>query len=466
MARPGQGVITIIHDPVDDPEITHAALAAHDARRGQIVVHPTVGPRAAGILAADILTALGCHIIESTARRQHLGSPDAMFAAAASWLLADGIDLVIVLRAHRLTDLSRRWLGKLASAARLRVIAIWHDRRPPSWEEAFGIAAGMLHEIDDLEAALIGAHLRPAAEPELTADKLPELAAMPVAGLAGFRAEAYRALTAAQFAAVDAHYQYGLDHASAWLASHRRYRAVLNSAPTGAAAYGHPRPSAPLAAGHPFPTPWPDPIGLQEFLTRLSGSALTPSATIARVRGAQAGMLLHGVALQVPAALAVEVGPGLTGTCVTEQTAAAIRRELAHPRLAAAVALTAVTGQPAEDVMGRPIPIPSEHRSDLISAGTGYGESPYYGILAPAQPLIDAAIHFSKLRHNDEGHLLAGFNAAEVRSAAKSVGVRLQAARAPLARRYPWHTLSAAWIVGEPIAPAAEAGTERLETAG
>lgn len=465
MARPGQGVITIIHDPVDDPEITHAALAAHDARRGQIVVHPTVGPRSAGILAADILTALGCHITESTARRQYLGSPDAMFAAAASWLLADGIDLLIVLRAHRLTDLSRYWLGKLASAARLRVIAIWHDRCPPSWEVAFGISASMLHETDDLEAALIGAHLRPTAEPELTADTLPGLAALPVAGLASFRAEAYRTLTAAQFAAVDAHYRYGLNHACVWLASHRQYRAVLSSAVSGAAADKHMCPNAPLAAGRSFPIPWPDPLGLQEFLTRLSGSALTPSATIARVRGAQAGMLLHGVALQVPAALARETGPGLTGTCVTEQTAAAIRRKLAHPRLAAAVALTAVTGQSAEDVMGRPIPIPSEHRSDQISAGTGYGENPRYCIPAPAQPLINAAMHFSELRRNDEGHLLAGFNAVEVRSAAKLVGVRIRAAAT--LRRYPWHTLSAAWIVGEPLrhAPTAEAGTGLLETA-
>jgi len=448
MGRPGAGLITVIHDPVDDPEITHTALAAHDVRRGQIVVHPTVGARTPSFLAADILTALGARIGQDTAGAQHLGTPDAIFAAAAAWLLADGVDLVIVLRAHRLTEHSRHWLEKLAVAAQLRVIAVWHDRRPLSWAEAFGAAPYMIHETDDLNAAFIGAHLRPVPGPELPAEHLPNLAAMPRTGLACFRAQARRELTSAQFAAVDAHYRHGLEHACAWLgaAHHHQYHG-----PPGAAASAHPdRGSAGDRVRHPIP--WPDPIGLQGFLTRLSGTALTPSATIARVRGAQAGMLLHGVALQVPAALADETGPGLTGTCVTTQVAATIRRRLAHPRLAAAVTLTAVTGRSAQDLTGHEIPLPSAYLSDLINAGTGYRGRAYYAIPPPARPMIDAAVHFSELRHNDEGHLLAGLDAEQVRRAARSVGIVAaldeSAGMQPQPRRLPWHTLAAAWIVG------------------
>jgi hypothetical protein len=459
MTRPGAGVVTIIHDPDDDPEITRAALAAHDPRRGQIVVHPTVGTNSAAMLAADILTALGCHIDEDTDRAQHLGTPEARFAAVAAWLAADGIDLVVVVRAHRLTQASLRWLAVLAHAAQLRIVAIWHDRRPPDWAQAFGSPGGIFRETCDLDAALAGAQMRPTLPPTLSADGLPALAAMPVSGLARFRAEAHQTLTPPQFAAVDLHYRYGLQRACVWLTTQGRCQPILEalgadrsqaapnvttSSRSATACLGRARGRQPRV-----PAPRPDQVGLQAFLTLLSGSSLTPSATVARLRGAQAGLLLHGVLLQVPAELARACGPGLTGPCVTEQLAGTIRQRLAHPRLAAALAIAAIAGRPAASITQRPIPLPPGHHGNLIEIATG-GSRAVYSVPGPAQPLIDAAAHYCRLRPRDEPHLLAGVSAAQVQRAAEAVGVVLPSST-DCDHRDPWHAMSAAWIVGDPV---------------
>jgi len=165
MLRPGAGVLTIVHDPEDDSATVHSALAAHDRELRQVTIHPTVGTTAARMIALDVLTALGMHITAETIKREHLSTPDRAFSAAAAWLTAYEIDVVIVVRAHLLSAAARHGLSRLATDAAVRVVAIWHGRRPDDWAEAFGHAPSMTREIEEVEAALAGARRRRGPEP-------------------------------------------------------------------------------------------------------------------------------------------------------------------------------------------------------------------------------------------------------------------------------------------------------------
>lgn len=160
MLRPGAGVLTIVHDPEDDSAIVHGALTAHDRELRQVTIHPTVGTTAARILALDILTALGAHITADAVKREHLSTPERAFSAAAAWLTAYEIDVVIVVRAHLLSPGARHGLSRLATDAAVRVVALWHGRRPGDWAETFGHAPSMTREIEEVEAALAGARPR------------------------------------------------------------------------------------------------------------------------------------------------------------------------------------------------------------------------------------------------------------------------------------------------------------------
>lgn len=165
MRRPGAGVITVLHDPEDDVEIVHGALAAHDLGLRQVTVHPTVGTTAVRMFALDILAALGVRVTAETATREHLGGAERALSVAAAWLVANRIDVVIVVRAHLLSPAARRGLSRLATDAEVRVVALWHGRRPDGWAEAFAHPASMTREIEEIGAVLAGARRNPAAAP-------------------------------------------------------------------------------------------------------------------------------------------------------------------------------------------------------------------------------------------------------------------------------------------------------------
>ena len=154
MNRPGAGILSIVCDPEDEAQLTHQALTAHDPGRRQITVHPTAGTSAAAVLALDILAALGATITAETAKREHLSGADKAFAAAAAWIAAFEIDVVIVLRTHTLSPTARGCLGRLATDAQVRVVAVWHGRRPVSFAGAFAHPAAMTREIEGLDAVL------------------------------------------------------------------------------------------------------------------------------------------------------------------------------------------------------------------------------------------------------------------------------------------------------------------------
>lgn len=188
-------------------------------------------------------------------------------------------------------------------------------------------------------------------------------------------------------------------------------------------------------------------------MSGLSATAPTPAAMLARIRGAQAGMLAHGVALQVPPDLARAVGPGLTSTCLTDEAAAQIRQHVAHPPLAAALAISVFTGLSPEKVTAWRVPVPIQERADQVAVPTHGRPSPaIYTVPAPAQPIIDAAISYGRLRPSGRPLLHDGpVPAAHLHYAAASASIRLPGPEHD--QRAPWHTLAAAWIVGEPLHP-------------
>jgi hypothetical protein len=86
---------------------------------------------------------------------------------------------------------------------------------------------------------------------------------------------------------------------------------------------------------------------VQLFLAWLVHDSSSRRHTLARLRGAQAGFRLHGFRLDVPPServLDVLSGPGLNAPLVTAQTAARIRAGVAHPVIAAGIAVVLITG--------------------------------------------------------------------------------------------------------------------------
>lgn len=443
----GAGVITLIHDPADDPEITHTALAAHDPRRGQITVHPTVGTDAALTFAFDILAALGTRITDNTASHQQLGAANRAYGAAAAWLKAEHIDVVIVLRAHLLSAASRQWLGRLALAAGVRVIAVWHGRRRGNWAEAFRHPPNLVREHDEIDAVLT-ATAAPTRTPA-PREALPTSAALPVTGLAHFRADARRTLPATQFQAVDAHYRHGLQAACRWITGHRLTLA-LAAGPAQRADAHQPCLGHALGRGRNLPQLFTDQRGLQTFLSEIAATSPARAATIARVRGAQAGLLLHGVCLQVPLELAEQRGPGLSGVHLSAQVAASIRREVANPLIAFALALTVVTGLTVEEVLAKVPAEPHAHSCELYASGGGaLPTGAHYTIPLPARPILAAAF-FQRQTCQPTSNLIAGVTAEQVRQAAQQAEIDLpQPAGEPAPAA--WHTFARAWYVADEV---------------
>ena len=158
-----------------------------------------------------------------------------------------------------------------------------------------------------------------------------------------------------------------------------------------------------------------------------------------------------GVLLQVPADLADARGPGLTGVPVTNAVAAALRTRLIDPRLAAAAAVAAFTGIGVRAAAKRDVPAPPAHHRDLLMVSMGRHRCPaFYTIPAPARPLLDAAIAFTRLARRNPRDIFGEIDQVEVDRAASDAGIILPAYAHP-AHQPPWHTRCIAWILGTPL---------------
>ncbi|MGI5218611.1 hypothetical protein [Nocardia sp. CA-290969] len=203
---------------------------------------------------------------------------------------------------------------------------------------------------------------RPRATVSVTAgDHL--LSRIPDSDVATFRADAYRRLTPAEFARVDAVYTAGLEATCRWLTARsglpcrhdldrrgdpiwfgrdevavaEHMRSVLRPRPA-------PRGFLPGASGAGPVDEWLDILGLYRFLGSFVAGSPGRGNTVVRLRGAQASFLLHGMRLDLPPDLNYSVGPGLTTVRLDSRTVERIRIGAGHPVDAAALATALFTG--------------------------------------------------------------------------------------------------------------------------
>src|SRR5262249_5204909 len=111
-ARPG--AVTVLADPGDSPQAVAELIGRHDLDRGVAVCQPHPGAISPGVLAGDLLVALGK--LPGALAAEHLSRRG--WELAALWLAAEQVRHLIVLRADRLP--AGCW-SELAAAADVRV---------------------------------------------------------------------------------------------------------------------------------------------------------------------------------------------------------------------------------------------------------------------------------------------------------------------------------------------------------
>jgi hypothetical protein len=480
--------VTVLLDPHDDASITAALLAAHDPAAGRVTVHPTPAASSPSALACDLLAALGRPVARLA--EEHISGTASAWQAAAAWIAGDQISQLAVLRAHRLALPGWQRLLELRRATGTRLVLAWHDRALS--RDVTRLLADVPHRVSRTVAdvAGTGASMTNPAEPFWRAEGNepgPELAAalppLPAADVAWFRAEAYRRLPAGEFARVDAVYAEGLNAACHRLVGHPEQRAAeavdhghylrtlfpdgLRPAEitAGIALLEHRYPTYALrnlAGGllcgsngrtpRRFPMRWGDTAALQLFLSEMAAASPSRRHSIARLRGAQAGFLLHGLLLTLPDDLDDAGGPGLTGLPFTTELASCVRAGVASPVHAAALTAALFTGLDPPSLAAIPVSALSEDGTALIvpflqDQRTWPGA---FFVPKPARPLLRAARAFLHLRGTPPTKPLLsggiGPHAHHVTASARACGLTLPVTHHTLAQS--WHLRADAWWVG------------------
>jgi hypothetical protein len=309
----------VLLDPDDDVNVTTWLLRWHDPGTGVIVVHPTPSGGTAS-LAHDVLAALGRPI--DRLDPEGLGSSEPAWRSAEAWLAADR-PVVILLRAHTLTERSLHLLLTATSRAGSQLLVVCHRQH---------LTLGLRRTLDGTDYAVLPGLGAVAAAyglgrvwrrgpqddgtpPGVSHKRWPS-GQVPLAHLHVYRAEAYRRLTPQQFAVLDSHYRHGMDTAMTRL---------------GEACAADDDDQAAEAR-------------LGRFLTAATWDSTCRPHTYARIRGLQAGFAWRGYRLTVGPPLVKLGGPGLTSIPFTADVAARIRACITSPVLAAAVAIACVTG--------------------------------------------------------------------------------------------------------------------------
>ncbi|WP_063058747.1 hypothetical protein [Nocardia sienata] len=264
-------------------------------------------------------------------------------------------------------------------------------------------------------------HRDPVVEVVLTAgdDALPRI---PDSDVTTFRADAHRELTAPEFARLDAVYTDGIDATCRWLTA-RTGRPCAHH-PNGIAAtipFGEPGTAGYLWEHSPS-TPGPgfpeagrpgerhEIRGLYRFLGELVCGSPGRGHTVARLRGAQAGFLLHGMRLELPSDLNYSVGPGLTTAGIDESTIGRIRTRTANPADAAALATVLCTGATMVELGS--VPCTGLTRDGLMFTGPiGYVQPAdlYVWVLpGPVRTLLHEARAYQEARPQPVSKLFAG----------------------------------------------------------
>jgi len=129
--RPTAGLpgLTLVMDPHDDAAHTHAALAAHHPPSGRITLHPGPGTTSDTALAHDLLAALGRPPL--LPGRFPSGRQPA-WEAATTWVTAQPVTRLTVLRAHRLTARRTERLLQLRAGTGIHLTLVCHRPRLPA----------------------------------------------------------------------------------------------------------------------------------------------------------------------------------------------------------------------------------------------------------------------------------------------------------------------------------------------
>ena len=433
--------VRVLLDPEDDVQVSVGLLESHDPARGRVIVHPTPGTSSAQALAHDLLGALGRAVNRLDA--EQLAGPPA-WRAVTAWMVTGQIEDLVVLRADRLSAAAwTRALG-LGQDTGCRVLLVCHTRQIPAHLDA-ALAGTGYQLLAGLQQALHGARPHPRPRPDAAAAGGPDAADLPRflhPHIRNYRSKAFAQLGPAGFARTDAVYRHGRDAACHWLST-------------------RPGPGRTAVSGQ----------RVQLFLTWLVHDSPSRHHTLARLRGAQAGFRLHGLMLSIPPSqrlLEVLSGPGLNAPLVTAQTAGRIRAGVAHPVIAAGLAVVLVTGVQALALASTPWDALSPGNDALrltwqpsgrmlipasLAATAGPATTAVFHVPAAARPLLQAARHFSR---SAPGHRAA----ARLFAATPFTNERIGAAAANCKITLPAQpSLAAMWQTGVTCTRAGYLGT-------
>jgi hypothetical protein len=120
----------VLLDPRDDVAVTVGLLERHDPDSGLVVVHPT--PAATGLASAahDVLAALG-RAVNRLAEESLAGERPA-WRAVEAWLVADEVEHLVVLRAHRLTPAVWHRLTQVCHRSGVGLLLVAHVPAVPA----------------------------------------------------------------------------------------------------------------------------------------------------------------------------------------------------------------------------------------------------------------------------------------------------------------------------------------------
>jgi hypothetical protein len=335
----------VVFDPSDSPECLRLVMRLACRAAGRVVCHPAPDAASSAAFAVDLLLALGKRF--DAVRTEH--AVRRSWQLATTWMLAEQISDLFVLRADRLS--ARRWqeLLELARRCRLRLWLIVHrpDLRP-SHHRALAATACQPLTLEQFIARWGTAadpeerlHARPddqASAPSTTsaAQPFPEV---PGDDFPLFRAACRRLLDQLSFQLVDDVYQHSYDAADSWLGTHhaqllQRSPEELRAAesdPTNLKRWlrGSSRPAPPLAE-------------VCALLQRLTATSSRAAETMVRLRAVQAAFFVHGFLLSMRFGSGARVSPADLRPRLDEAAAERLR-ELCTPHLPAAMVLALVT---------------------------------------------------------------------------------------------------------------------------
>jgi hypothetical protein len=347
---PASPAVRIVLDPGDTKGCAELVGGLHSLAAGRVVCQATHTGRGAGGLGLELLIGLGKRFDAARTERVH----GRQWQLAELWMAAERTRELFILRAHRLGPGQWERLIGLAASCGITLWLIVHQAQLRDRHAA--AVQPIAHQQLTLEQFAARWPSPPAAAAQ--SDWFPEV---PSTDFPTFRAACRKLLDQASFDLVDERYNQAFSAARSWLRDHTSDWRV---------------------ASHPLDSVDVDAVAA--LLQRLTVTSSSPSETLVRLRGAQAGLFLHGVlvtldlsarsmlgSMELRATLSPAMATRLRGLCTPEWTAAAALALLAEPGGGelAAMDLGHITPDAAQVTVGslRELQVPAYARSLLLA---------------------------------------------------------------------------------------------------